>query len=570
MKNNIHTTSKKILLEFSLMPQLALMLALLLALPLSLYAQKPAASLEQVRNGGASSPVSPGNWQNGNLNASQAHFVESHSIPYRALLTGLPSNTRVSLTMAYDIRHSGRNALDFLTHFDRIEPHGQFFHPAEVIDPTLGTTFAGQLASPTSTLEIPRPTLLRGDGVPGTVWDQLTAAKRVMTMWGGFIESIVYDGSGDLSVSNSEQRIIVTFMTGNSGAAVLAWGGHIASRLDWGYDNAGVPLSAGGISGSPYHMRLKNWTLGNLGNQDRSLAAAAVIAPPGCALTGATAACAGEVNTYSTTETADSYAWTFAANTSGAFFTNSNGDNLGSSVTTNTGSIMVNSGPGGGSYTVNLVTTRNGISSTDICQVTAIITAIPARPDITYNPPACDETTFSIEVTCPLGAQYEYSNNGGATYQASPIFGGIAAGAGFSVTVRVVGTSCVSAATHCGNYDTQVCSASAAATSLEKDQQSSSQRLGTGELNLKSNVSAYPVPFKEKLNLEFYSERDGTFRVNLYDMGGKLIRQLKAGTGKAGDLQRIEVDGKDLEDGMYLVGVENGSERQTIRIIKKE
>ena len=129
-----------------------------------------------------------------------------------------------------------------------------------------------------------------------------------MSLWGGGqITNIQYATPlADLTVAQSEQRIIVTFTTGTGGSAVLAWGGHIANRQDWGFTTAGVPLSAGGISGSPYHMRLINWELGNLGNQDRSLSAAAVIPPPGCALTGAAAVCAGTSNVYSTTEIADS------------------------------------------------------------------------------------------------------------------------------------------------------------------------------------------------------------------------------------------------------------------------
>src|SRR5204863_8438344 len=68
---------------------------------------------------------------------------------------------------------------------------------------------------------------------------------------------------------------------------VLSWGGHIASRLDWGFLN-GTPLSAGGISGSPYHTNEEGacntakltspCTDG--GSQDRSLQAAAVAPPP--------------------------------------------------------------------------------------------------------------------------------------------------------------------------------------------------------------------------------------------------------------------------------------------------
>jgi uncharacterized repeat protein (TIGR01451 family) len=54
---------------------------------------------------------------------------------------------------------------------------------------------------------------------------------------------------------------------------VLAWGGHIATRKDWGNGNSAVA-----ISGSPYHTRLIDLD-GSGGNQDRSLSAAAVIFP---------------------------------------------------------------------------------------------------------------------------------------------------------------------------------------------------------------------------------------------------------------------------------------------------
>ena len=54
---------------------------------------------------------------------------------------------------------------------------------------------------------------------------------------------------------------------------MIAWGGHIATRADWGGANSAVA-----ISGSPYHMRLKDLD-GSGGNQDRSLSADAVIFP---------------------------------------------------------------------------------------------------------------------------------------------------------------------------------------------------------------------------------------------------------------------------------------------------
>src|SRR5262249_25090650 len=74
------------------------------------------------------------------------------------------------------------------------------------------------------------------------------------------------------------------------------------SRVDWGLEPGGDPRSAGGIQGSPYHMRLKTWNLGNLGNQDRSLAAEAVFVPCAtCSVTPNQTVCPGSTNTHTST-----------------------------------------------------------------------------------------------------------------------------------------------------------------------------------------------------------------------------------------------------------------------------
>jgi hypothetical protein len=82
---------------------------------------------------------------------------------------------------------------------------------------------------------------------------------------------VEYVSEGCLTDKQAETRISITFTATNQ-TAVLAWGGHIALESVWG-----TGQGASGVSGSPYHMRVKGWTLGNLGNQDRSLSAAAVI-----------------------------------------------------------------------------------------------------------------------------------------------------------------------------------------------------------------------------------------------------------------------------------------------------
>lgn len=235
-------------------------------------------SLEQCRNGAADSPsdcTKPGatnatGWVNGNVGASQGHLLEGYSIPYRAIMTNLPTDgTLITVTLGYDIKHSGANAIDYLTQYERLESHAFFEHPAEDVDPTSGTSLD---INTFSTEAIDAPTL---PAAPLAGFNGLAADKKVMTLFGGtFVaNSFTYVNEGSLTASQSETQISVQF-TATSSTAVLAWGGHIARGDQWDGQ------SASAISGSPYHMRVKAWTLSNVGNQDRSLSAGAVQSGP--------------------------------------------------------------------------------------------------------------------------------------------------------------------------------------------------------------------------------------------------------------------------------------------------
>jgi uncharacterized repeat protein (TIGR01451 family) len=98
-------------------------------------------------------------------------------------------------------------------------------------------------------------------------------------MYGGTITGVSAYTTPPNFVGDTSTSITI-FFTANSSDSVLAWGGHIAERDDWGLDN-----SAAFISGSPYHMRILSWRDVthnqdlNAGNTDRSLSAAAVIYP---------------------------------------------------------------------------------------------------------------------------------------------------------------------------------------------------------------------------------------------------------------------------------------------------
>lgn len=245
---------------------------------------KPAsADLSQVRNGGVgcdqtvpNSCNDPADWVNGNAGASNAHYQEGQSIPYRMVMQNLTTGPH-SVVIEWDVRHSSANAIDFITHFQRInesvQPCGPANHPEDIVPGCNPANF--------TTFDIPAPTGVNSPipGLPQNAFNALPVAQRRMTMYNGTITSMVYTNpQGDLSLAQASTRITINFTAANP-TVVLAWGGHIARAVDWGTGN-----SASGISGSPYHTRLISLD-GSGGNQDRSLSAAAVVAPGTCALT---------------------------------------------------------------------------------------------------------------------------------------------------------------------------------------------------------------------------------------------------------------------------------------------
>jgi hypothetical protein len=230
------------------------------------------ANLEQCRNGGSFAARVPCNnaggntgWVTGNAGASDSHWEETDALPYRMLFDGLTigaGNTH-TVTIGYDVLKGTQHAIDYLTSFDNTETQGaddgQHANQNNPCDGVSGCSLASF-----TTLPIPAdPSITNAAVIAGRL-----THPNVMTLYGGTITSISVPFDGD----PNEKRVTVTF-TANVVNPVLAWGGHVAWQGEWG-----LGLSAGGISGSPYHMRLKDLD-GSGGNQDRSRSAAAVAVP---------------------------------------------------------------------------------------------------------------------------------------------------------------------------------------------------------------------------------------------------------------------------------------------------
>ena len=91
----------------------ALLVALLLcgaSLGVHRTQASPSANLDQTRNGKFSAPEIPvGIDVNGNAGFQNSHYLEGYGIPYRCVMSDLPPNTKITIRLGFDIRHSSRN-----------------------------------------------------------------------------------------------------------------------------------------------------------------------------------------------------------------------------------------------------------------------------------------------------------------------------------------------------------------------------------------------------------------------------------------------------------------------------
>ena len=226
------------------------------------FTDAASATLDQCANGSLTSPdLTPcqggdaggEGWINGNLGASKSHYAEGDSISYRLMFSGLSAGTHV-VTIEWDTTKGGKHAIDYLTTYNRSVNS----NPCEGV--------AGCNQGVFNAFVIPADPQVTGASV--------TPVAGEFRLFNGTITGVsaysYADGTG--FAGDKSARITLTFTTAVANP-VLAWGGHIATRLDWGSANSAVS-----ISGSPYHTRLIDLD-GSGGNQDRSLSAEAVIFP---------------------------------------------------------------------------------------------------------------------------------------------------------------------------------------------------------------------------------------------------------------------------------------------------
>ena len=87
---------------------------------------------------------------------------------------------------------------------------------------------------------------------------------------------------------------------------------------------------------------------------------------------------------------------------------------------------------------------------------------------------------------------------------------------------------------------------------------------GAGELR------AYPTPFSDRATISFTTAVDENYSVRLYDMKGALVRELKTGRATGGVANEVEVDGTNLQEGLYLARMLNDSGMKSVKLLLKK
>jgi uncharacterized repeat protein (TIGR01451 family) len=230
-------------------------------------AGNPSADLDQCANGTVAAPdqtpcQSSGEWVNGNLGSSKAHYNEGDSVPYRMRFTNLTPGANYTVVIKWDTSKSSKHALDYLTTFNRTL--GSNSTPDNNANPVIGVN--GLALGTYVAKAIPADPQITG----------FTPIAGEFRLWGAAFTTPPLgpysypDGAG--FVGDKSAQLAIPFVP-NVSNPVLAWGGHIASHVDWGNGNSAVA-----ISGSPFHMSLVGLN-GSGGSQDRSLSNDAVTFP---------------------------------------------------------------------------------------------------------------------------------------------------------------------------------------------------------------------------------------------------------------------------------------------------
>ncbi|WP_348813562.1 T9SS type A sorting domain-containing protein [Flavobacterium maritimum] len=162
------------------------------------------------------------------------------------------------------------------------------------------------------------------------------------------------------------------------------------------------------------------------------------------------------------------------------------------------------------------------IAADGICSAAGdnvVVDAQPITPDTpeicVVQPSLCGPIKGSVTILSPIGDEYEYSIDNGATWQTDPYFPDLDPGSVSGVKVKK--GDCVSGAASC---DASNCDAKLTAKKIES--------IAPEEKKLDTETSkvgfdAYPVPFKNILNIKYNFDYVSNVRIDVFNSQGVLV-----------------------------------------------
>jgi len=170
---------------------------------------------------------------------------------------------------------------------------------------------------------------------------------------------------------------------------------------------------------------------------------------------------------------------------------------------------------------------------------TLTVKTVPPTPSTIYHPPACDKTTFSVEVTNVVnGATYTIKKGDGGNFAAGVVitpsdaivatstsnitFSNIPAGSGFRVSVVKDGCSPAAA----------TCSTATVGTPAARANNVTTTTIEIGESQ--TTVKAYPNPFSDRVKFVVTSSVAGQGNLDVYNMMGQKVKTVYTGFIAAG------------------------------------
>lgn len=443
---------------------------------ISLATAQKIEKLEQAANGPYSSVNNPVTWVTGNVNEAKAHYAECMTIPYHLEIINLVAGQTYCVSIGYDTKKNGKNAIDFLTTYnaDIAGSHPLYFYQhvqnvTEVIDPTDNTGLENIASTNynTVTTSIPTPSFPGASGYtvnPLTYFQGLMSADKQFTLYNGkFIGTPCYDSEQSLgpTMPTSSASVRVCFQLDKKpgftlpNTVVLAWGGHIAAEAIWGSGT-----SATAITGSPYHTFVAacgnndpgfdvsnpgvncngsnpnstqaTGTLDGCGNKEVQLSASAVAGGGNCDILGEMPICTSSSTGYDFTAifynlvangsmNAPQYDWEITPLTGDASFASGSIVHTLNNKTATEKVYVVASG------TFKLTVTVKKGSYTATCEKTVIIGSTPTigssnSGNIPSVNATCPPYTQTVAITATVGNtvspvyQWQRSKDGGSTW----------------------------------------------------------------------------------------------------------------------------------------------------------